>query len=84
MRLVSKFLLAAAAVAASLLLMEIGARAVSLDPNPNPRWRYDASLGWTVQPSWQRMDSVNSTGFRHRPASPDAVERRRPPPRGGA
>lgn len=77
MRALLKPLLAVAAGLLALVLAETVFRVAGVDPNTNPRWRYNEALGWTIDPEWPRMDSVQPSGFRHRPLSPESEGRRR-------
>lgn len=45
-------------------VIEIGLRLLNYDLNLSPHWRYHAKYGWTINPSSDFIDSVNSDGFR--------------------
>ena len=43
---------------------EIAVRIAGIEPNSNPRLRFDPALGWTLDPTWG-LDQVDPDGFRH-------------------
>ena len=55
---------------------ELFLRLAGYQPNNNPRLQFDPTLGWTLNPKWERFDHIRADGFRHT-ASSDPGSRRR-------
>jgi hypothetical protein len=51
-------------------------RFTGYEPNNNPRLQFDPTLGWTLDPKWERFDHIRPDGFRHAaPISPGSHRR---------
>ena len=55
---------------------ELFLRLAGYEPNTNPRLRFDPTLGWTLDPKWERFDHVRPDGFRHTAPSGPGSHRR--------
>jgi len=55
---------------------ELFLRFAGYEPNTNPRLRFDPTLGWTLDPKWERFDHIRPDGFRHTAPSDPGSRRR--------
>ena len=54
---------------------EVVLRLAGVEPNTNPRLRFDPTLGWTLNPKWESIDHIRPDGFRN--ATPTGARSRR-------
>jgi hypothetical protein len=64
-RIIQITVLVVSSVVLTLGATEIVLRFAGLEPNTNRKLRFDASLGWTLDPKWESVDSIRPDGFRH-------------------
>ena len=55
---------------------ELFLRFSGYEPNTNPKLRFDPTLGWTLDPKWERVDHIRPDGFRHAAPSDPGSRRR--------
>lgn len=66
----TKLLLGLASTLVAVTIVELGLRVSDFDPNTSPYYRFDADLGWTLDPVHRRVGGLNSQGFRSPEVNP--------------
>jgi hypothetical protein len=64
-RIVQIALLIISSIILTLAGTELFLRLSGYEPNTNPRLRFDPTLGWTLDPKWERFDHIRPDGFRY-------------------
>ena len=75
-RIIQISMLVASSIVLTLGATELFLRFAGYEPNTNPRLRFDPTLGWTLDPKWERFDHIRPDGFRHTAPSDPGSRRR--------